>query len=296
MSSSKSKPISIPLTSSDSGDTSNTGSTSSNETNTNSFRSKSLDYKRPVKHRVPSDMDVSKSWGSSLFGSDRSSDRSDRNSDRKFIRYDVLNNAQGAGIIPYTCLNGELLFLFQKTVFPDTAKNRGWNDFGGKRDDAIDRNAKEIACREFSEETSCLFYLKEHPNETNNKLYTELLHNKDMYYSPETLDKLKDTFVMSRDYYIDKLNCYELNFNLHIKEIYVSYFLYVPFISDDSFPRSEDIHLDYEYRYIRQCKWISLNDILTLDETEFHKRLQIMKIKNKIQDLWDQNFFNDYKI
>jgi hypothetical protein len=240
------------------------------------YRSRSLDS---TNNFVTKESILSKSW----------SDFSP--SEKKFIKYDVFKNAQGAGIIPYTIHNGELLFLFQKTIFPDTTKNRGWNDFGGKKDDKLDNNAKEIACREFSEETSCIFYLKENATDENNDLFSELTNTN---YSSNTIDKLKDIFKKSTDYYTTKLNKYDLKFNLHIKEIYVSYFLHVPYVNADSFPKSEDIHLEYDYRYIRQCKWFKYDDIIEIDENEFHKRLQIMKIKNKIQDLWHQRFFIRY--
>jgi hypothetical protein len=238
----------------------------------------SYQYQKPGSYDLNANI-LSKSWS--------------HNERSKFVKYDVLNNAQGAGIIPYTYRDDELMFLFQKTIFPDTTKNRGWNDFGGKRDDKLDVDSKQTACREFSEETSCLFYLKEHNNTDNDLLYAEI--SKSDTFKPESLDALRDNFTPSRDYYLDRINTYDSDkFNLHIKEIYVSYFCWVPWIHQDDFPEHEDIHMYYEYRYVRECRWLTIDEVLALDDGEFHKRLQIMKIKNKIQDLWEQKLFYDH--
>jgi len=82
-------------------------------------------------------------------------------------KYNAILNAKGAGIIPYAVENGNIYFLLQHADLPCRKKENGWNDFGGKRDgltlkdNPFIESTLEAATREFSEETSCLFYLHE---------------------------------------------------------------------------------------------------------------------------------------
>ncbi len=74
--------------------------------------------------------------------------------------YDAITNCKSAGIIPYAVHNGKIYFLFQRSSNPFKRKDSGWNDFGGKKINPTETTA-DVAAREFSEETSCLFYIKE---------------------------------------------------------------------------------------------------------------------------------------
>ena len=78
-------------------------------------------------------------------------------------KLDGIAKCKSAGIIPYTFLDGKLLFLLQKQITRGKTKNYGWNDFGGKKNN-LNESLYETACREFSEETNCLFYLNSDKN------------------------------------------------------------------------------------------------------------------------------------
>ena len=77
-----------------------------------------------------------------------------------FKKFDPIEKCKSAGIIPYAIHNNQVYFLFQKSDNPLRKKDDGWNDYGGKQGDPSETTAM-TAAREFSEETSCLFYLVE---------------------------------------------------------------------------------------------------------------------------------------
>lgn len=217
----------------------------------------------------------------------------DERQSRPFIHYDILKHAKGAGVIPYTFIDGSLYFLFQRSTFPVNPKNQGWNDFGGKKD-GDDGDAIDIASREFTEETNCLFYLRENlSTEGNAKLFELLQHRDDMSYSDDAVVNLKKLLPIAKTYYNIKLRNQNQELKLKIKETYASYFIYVPFIEAEIIPKAEDLHVDYDIRYMRECKWISFNELKEMNDEEFHKRLQIVKIKARIQDLFNRNLFID---
>lgn len=217
----------------------------------------------------------------------------DERQTRPFIHYDILKHAKGAGVIPYTFIDGILHFLFQRSTFPLNPKNQGWNDFGGKKD-GDDGDAIDIAAREFTEETNCLFYLRENLSiEGNAKLFELLQHRDDMTYSDNAVVSLKKLLPIAKTYYNIKLRNQNQELKLKIKETYASYFIYVPYIEANIIPKAEDLHVDYDVRYMRECKWISFTELLEINDDEFHKRLQIVKIKARIQDLFNRNLFID---
>jgi hypothetical protein len=216
----------------------------------------------------------------------------------------VTNNIKAAGVIPFTIINNELYFLFQRTVRPQTSKNIGWNDFGGKKEQSYE-DSLDIAARELSEETSCLFYLSDiitnkiEPNINLNytkKQYSELFENlKDNannYYSQNTIDDLKNIIPLATQHYITKLSNDMINFK--IKDIYMTYLMYVNYIPAEYLPKSEDVHVNYSERYIRECKWIKYSDLLNIVDDDFHRRIKVMHLKNKIKTLHDKKFFHKY--
>ncbi|BCS83333.1 nudix hydrolase [Cotonvirus japonicus] len=199
-------------------------------------------------------------------------------------KYDAINNCKSAGIVPFTYINGTLKFLFQREKNPQRKKDSGWNDFGGKQINSKEKTA-DIAAREFSEETSCLFYLMEKIESDNNKskeIYNLLKHNNELYYSEETIDILKTIIPLSQKYFSEKITEYVIPIFLSSKETYISYFVKVKYIPESDLPTAEDLHIPYEDRYLRECKWFSLDEIMKMNEKEFHKRLQITRIQQRI--------------
>lgn len=217
-------------------------------------------------------------------------DLENRIDDFEFIPYDAVNNCKSAGIIPYAIYNGTVYFLFQQADNPIRKKDSGWNDFGGKKIDQNESTA-ETAAREFSEETSCLFYLKEQNDETSLKLFNILKDNKNLYYNDESVEELKKLIPVSQKYFADKITEYVLPIYISSKETYISYFVKIEYIPEQDLPRAEDIHVPYENRYIRTCKWFNYDELMNLNEKDFHKRLQITKIQQRIQNYYEKDLF-----
>jgi len=214
-----------------------------------------------------------------------------RNND--FKPYDAINNCKSAGIIPYSIRDGKLLFLLQKSKNPIRKKDSGWNDFGGKKMET-DTSTAETAAREFSEETSCLFYLKENSNEINKKYdmyYNLLKDNNDLFYDDATVKILKKIITISQKYYTDKITEFVLPIHISSKETYISYFVNVPYIPEEDLPKAEDIHIPYETRYIRTCKWFNMDELMSIDEKDIHKRLQITRIQQRINNYNEKKLF-----
>jgi hypothetical protein len=376
-----------------------------------------------------------------------SSQNTPQNYSQNFRFQQLLDEAKGAGVIPYTYKDGELLLLFQRYIYPRNTKNSGWNDFGGKKEEE-DLDAISIASREFSEENACLFYLFEVATENNKKIFNEL-RILNGYFGEDTLDpwdqlnpdlslasdttsgasvvpkdsevtcegstsryysfntfsyspniespimnflsssganfdfgspssssspspspfsslspspslcshsssentpivgsptanssevkylgvdlsneitpkispygiysevpsrsvssssfdllfieptelikkELKTVIPKSSKYYEDILRSNNIPLYVHSKTTYVSYFLKVPFIPSNFFPAGEDLHIDYEDRYKREFKWFTLGELNRLHNKEFHKRLQIMFIKDKINVYKNRGYF-----
>lgn len=205
----------------------------------------------------------------------------DQNYYDNYTQYESSMKAKGAGIIPYTVINSDVYILLQRAIHPHKKKNSGWNDFGGKKNKS--ECTITTAAREFSEETSCLFYLNEQPDYQSTYLYTKLLDNKNLYYDAYTITELKRQIPISTKYFFNRINKYVNPINLSSKETYVSYIVKVEYVPAEHIPRAEDIHIPYETRYIRECRWFTMNDLAYLSENDFHKRLQITKIKNQLQ-------------
>jgi hypothetical protein len=205
-----------------------------------------------------------------------------------FKPYDAMSNCKSAGVIPYTIHNDTLYFLLQQVRNPSVKKDLGWNDFGGKMITS-DKNTADTAAREFSEETSCLFYVKE-IKELNN-LYSILKDNDNLMYSDDTIKILKQLIPSSQKYYSDKITEYVLPIHISSKETYISYFVKVKYIPETDLPRAEDIHVPYEIRYLRTCKWFSYEELTLLNEKDFHKRLQITRIQQRIRSYHNKGIF-----
>lgn len=208
----------------------------------------------------------------------------------KSNKYDPINNCKSAGIIPYTLINSNVYFLLQYAYNPVKKKDIGWNDFGGKRTSSSASTA-ETAAREFSEETSCLFYFKYHNSAEANINYNLLKDNKNLLYDTDTIEILKKSIPMSQMFFMEKITEFAVPIYVSSKETYISYFVYVPHIPENEIPRAEDIHIPYEQRYLRKCKWFSYTEILMLNERDFHKRLQITKIQHRIKNYYKKGLF-----
>jgi hypothetical protein len=205
--------------------------------------------------------------------------------------YDAIGKCRSAGIIPYAIHNNKLYFLFQTAVSPIRKKNDGWNDFGGKKLVPCETTA-EVAAREFSEETSCLFYIKDQLHlDNSNIMYDLLKDNENLYYSDDTIILLKKLIPDAQKYFTDKINEYALPLYVSSKETYISYLIKVCYIPTEDIPRAEDIHIPYEERYIRTCKWFTFEELMVLDEISFHKRLQITKIQQRINNYHKKGLF-----
>ena len=199
-------------------------------------------------------------------------------SDKDFVQYDAMTNCRSAGIIPYTIYNDKLQFLLQKIDKPVKKKYSGWNDFGGKQID-LNETTASTAAREFSEETSCLFYLKENNDDV---LYNQLKDNDTLSYNENVIQELRTLIPKSQKYYHDKITKYVSPVHISSKETYISYFVNVPYISASDLPRAEDIHINYDEKYLRTCQWFTLNELMNLSDKDFHKRLQITRIQYRL--------------
>lgn len=205
--------------------------------------------------------------------------------------FDAILNCKSAGVIPYTIYNNQVYFLLQHSINPSRKKDKGWNDFGGKR---IGQSESTIAAasREFSEETSCLFYLNEMGDKISKKMYNLLKNNTTLTYDDETISNLEKILPYAQQYYVNRIKENTNQLYVSSKETYISYFVRVDYIPDSDIPVAEDIHVNYETRYLRQCKWFSFDEIILLNEHDFHKRLQITRIQQRIKNYYEQNLFH----
>lgn len=201
--------------------------------------------------------------------------------------YNPMIYAKGSGIIPYTINNGIIYFLLQHATYPCNKKYVGWNDFGGKRNYESE-STFDIASREFSEETSCLFYLKENKID---ELYGKLKYNDLNEYDKDTITELINIIPLSQEYYSNKIKESNNKLFLSSNDSYISYLVNVEYISASDIPKSEDLHIPYIDRYTRTCKWFTFEELMGFDETNFHKRLQITKIKQRIKFYYDKKMF-----
>ena len=166
----------------------------------------------------------------------------------------------------------------------------GWNDFGGKSMDNED--TYETAAREFSEETSCLFYLNENEFEENrDQKYSLLKDNLELAYNDDTVDLLLELLPKSQQYYVNRIKEFATPLYINSKEMYISYLIKVAYIPAEDLPRAEDIHIPYEMRYLRTCRWFSFTDLMQLHERDFHKRLLITKIQCRIREYYEKGLF-----
>lgn len=212
----------------------------------------------------------------------------------EFKPYDAINNCKSAGIIPFSIVKGEPIFLLQKLINPLRKKDGGWNDFGGKRIDNSESTA-ETAGREFSEETSCLFYLKQKSINDGNELngiYGLLKNNIDLYYNEKTITTLKKLIIEAQQYYFDCINQYASPLYISSKETYISYLIKVDYIPENDLPAAEDIHVNYEEKYLRVCKWFTIKELTEMNVKDFHKRLQITRIQQRLQNYNSKGLFH----
>nr|QZX42978.1 hydrolase [Mimivirus sp.] len=98
--------------------------------------------------------------------------------------------------------------------------------------------------------------------------------------------------LVSQKFYTDKITEYVLPIYVSSKETYISYFVKVKYIIENDLPKAEDIHINYEDRYLRDCQWFTLDEILNLCEKDFHKRLQITRIQQRITKYYEKGLFS----
>lgn len=191
----------------------------------------------------------------------------------------IRNLAKSAGVVPYSYVEGKLYFLFQITHPPiSDIKSRNkigvLCDFGGKRDALLDKDIIMTASREFSEETSCLFFEKD--SEKNN------------------LKNLKNLITKSTEHYSNQIkNMCEKHkyFELYHDFSYVVYLLKTDYIPAETFPDKEDQYINYDVHYKRECLWISYDDLMRMPYYKIHRRLNAVKLLPKIRCLYDNDLF-----
>ena len=217
---------------------------------------------------------------------------------KKYAEYNPILNCKSAGVIPYTIIDSDICFLFQTTDFPNKKKESGWNDFGGKRSDLTETTTM-VAAREFCEETSCLFYIREKMSENNTEREYESIYDKfksnyniDNEQAEDSANLLPENILNGTIYYNNKINLDEKLLYTSSKETYISYFLKVPYIPTEDIPSSEDMHIKYNFRYTRKCKWFRSWEILKMTENDFHKRLRLTKIRDRIETYLNKKLFN----
>lgn len=210
--------------------------------------------------------------------------------------YNPIERCKSSGVIPYTIHQGQLMFLFQRLDDPIRKKDSGWNDFGGKRIVYYDEpkgvytieESVQTAAREFSEETSCLFYANDH------ELFSEyrmLVDRPNLDYGEKEVKVLTEMIAKSAEYHAKKINQVVIPLYVSSKETYISYFLRVNYLPASDLPRAEDIHIDYPDRYYRTCQWFTMEELMQLPETSFHKRLQITRVQQRIASYYEMDHF-----
>lgn len=197
---------------------------------------------------------------------------------------------KSSGIIPWCIHNGEKKFLFQRISNNENIK--GWLDFGGKCDKNED--ILKTAAREFSEETSGMFYLFSkdfqimYPDANPKYIYHKYLANHKSLNKKRQLKLLK-LINESTEYFYDKLLLNKLVYS-YSSVRYICYYVQVEYIQPSKLLESEDIHVYYKHRYIRQSKWFTIKEIKDSHKHDFHKRLQFTNMhtifsNNRITDL-----------
>jgi hypothetical protein len=236
-----------------------------------------------------------------------------------------FNLFKSAGIIPYTQHNGVTMFLLQKIVKGTDNKNAfGWNDFGGKKS-KTDANIFETAAREFGEETSCLFYLSEEnldqsysclknealtvfpePQNGNSEAHTELRSSRDTLfpgaallgnseYSPQQVELLNSVIPANTQFFAERLNIganYKQPLYASHKDVYVTFLMKVKYVPVEDIPTSEDLHVYYEERFVRECKWFTFTELMQLGRSDLHRRLQITPLHDRIMYYYKESLLN----
>jgi len=197
------------------------------------------------------------------------------------------NHPKGAGVIPYAVVDNNSYFLLQHADVPCRRKDRGWNDFGGKKNG--DEESTSTATREFNEETSCLFYLKESNTVENVELYEKLKNNVLLEYDDDTISKLINIIPIAQKHFANKID--ESTLSISSRDTYICYFVKVNYIPAKDLPTAEDLHISYTERYTRICKWFTFDELMNFETTDFHKRLQITKIKSHIKIYHEKKLF-----
>lgn len=229
---------------------------------------------------------------------------------------------QAGGIVPYTFLNGELLFLMQRSKYFQNGNKSGWTDFGGAG--YIGDFAYETAAREFCEETSSIFFLetmkrqkivsnKEHLLKSFHDKYKLVAGiNKKVSKLSANMQTIKNNFLTTKEqkiicellgksieYYVNLLSSMsEVNSIPCIKrrrKVYESFFLEVPYIPVEHIPMTEETHTEFDELCLRECKWMTLNDLKNIAKHEFHGRQHAMKFLQNIPIIEKKIMSNRFK-
>lgn len=197
--------------------------------------------------------------------------------------------------MPFSIINGRPYFLIQladfvydKNGFRRKPKCNGYAEFGGKRDKG-DRDILETAAREFMEETAAMPYLWEiGSSEYFGNLFED--EYQDLHFLPEVTDRhlLTSQIKDGTEYYYQRL----LNsptMYINNQDSYVVFFLEIPYLPSSHLPLHEDMHIEYEDRYQRICKWVDLKTLNNLPVASLHIRLRTKtwekKLKHVIQKI-----------
>lgn len=153
------------------------------------------------------------------------------NNDWKGHQIEINNKicpCKAAGIMPYTIINNNIYFLFQK---PNNKKSF-YTDFGGKREE-YDHSIIRTAAREFSEETNGCFFLFNYINEINNC----------------TSNNINKSTIITESILLNE----NLIFLYNYTGKYILYFLYIYPININLLGNYE---LSSKHQIKRNCEWI----------------------------------------
>jgi hypothetical protein len=203
--------------------------------------------------------------------------------------------ARSSGILPYAVhpVTKEIIFLFNldlqgpnnhslEVIGKGTKLHRrGFSDFGGKPDIKLQprETALETALREFNEEIGCKSYLLE----TNTEKFSRLAGQGHRELNNLERNDLKFDIKKSVEFYKNKIGARGLPYIMDRN--YCFFFMQIPYIPINLLPRHEDMHIHYNYRYPRKCIWISISQLTSIRQADFHMRIRC-GFYGMIQQLW----------
>ncbi len=82
---------------------------------------------------------------------------------------------------------------------------------------------------------------------------------------------------VSQNFFVKRITEYVSPIHISSKETYISYFIKVKYIPTDDIPHAEDIHIEYMKKDMKENVMVFNRRILSMNDKDFHKRLQITK-------------------